>query len=106
MDDSADLRDVTATLVDLAVRGFLVIQEHTSERMLGLWQDQDYSLILKKDRNEWSALKWHEQLVLSGLFSAGDAGEAVLMSSLENRFYKTLASIKDSLLSSLVEHRY
>jgi len=106
MDDSADLRDVTATLVDLAVRGFIVIQEHATERMLGLWQDQDYSFILKKDRSEWGVLKAHEQLLLSGIFSAGSAGETVLMSSLENRFYKTLAPIKDSLLNSLVHHRY
>jgi hypothetical protein len=106
MDDSADLRDVTATLVDLAVRGFVVIQEHTTERMLGLWQDQDYSFILKRDRREWGALKAHEQLLLSGIFSAGSSGETVLMSSLENRFYKTLAPIKDSLLNSLVQHRY
>jgi hypothetical protein len=106
MDDSADLRDVTATLIDLAVRGFLVIQEHTTERLLGLWQDQDYSFILKKNRSEWGALKAHEQLLLSGIFSAGNAGETVLMSSLENRFYKTLAPIKDSLLNSLVQHRY
>jgi len=61
MDDSADLRDVTATLVDLAVRGFLVIEEHTTERMMGLWQDQDFSFILKKDRSQWGALKAHEQ---------------------------------------------
>jgi uncharacterized membrane protein len=106
MDDSADLRDVTATLVDLAVRGFVVIQEHTTERMLGLWQDQDYSFILKRDRREWGVLKAHEQLLLSGIFSAGSSGETVLMSSLENRFYKTLAPIKDSLLNSLVQHRY
>jgi uncharacterized membrane protein YgcG len=106
MDDSADMRDVTATLVDLAVRGFVVIQEHTTERMMGLWQDQDYSYILKKNRSEWGTLKAHEQLLLSGIFSAGSAGETVLMSSLENRFYKTLAPIKNSLLNSLVAHRY
>jgi uncharacterized membrane protein YgcG len=106
MDDSADLRDVTATLVDLAIRGFLVIQEHTTERMLGLWQDRDYSFVLKKDRQEWNALKDHERLLLSGIFSGGRVGETVPMSRLENRFYKTLTRIKNSLLNSLIEHHY
>jgi uncharacterized membrane protein YgcG len=106
IDDSADMRDVTATLVDLAVRGIVVIQEHTTERMMGLWQSQDYSFILKKDRAEWASLKPHEQVLLSGIFSGGRAGEMVLMSSLENRFYKTLPAIQGRLLDSLVEHHY
>ena len=106
MDDSADMRDVTATLVDLAVRGFLVIKERTTERLLGLWRERDYSFTLKKDRGQWDALKTHEQQLLSGLFAAGNEGESVLMSSLENRFYKTLAVLKESLLDSLVKHRY
>jgi uncharacterized membrane protein YgcG len=106
IDDSADMRDITATLVDLAVRGVIVIQEHTTERMMGLWQSQDYSFVLKKDRAEWASLKPHEQVLLSGIFSGGTAGETVLMSSLQNRFYKTLPAIQGRLLDSLVAHRY
>lgn len=107
IDDDADMRDITATLVDLAVRGCLVIQEHTTEHLMGLWKDQEYSFILKKNRSEWGTLKAHEQLLLNGIFSTGgDAGETVLMTSLQNRFYKSLPAIKDRLLDSLVEHRY
>ncbi|MGH7846753.1 MAG: DUF2207 domain-containing protein [Candidatus Binatia bacterium] len=106
VDDAADMRDITATLVDLAVRGYLVIREDTTERMLGLWTDQNYTFILKKSRAEWVPLKAHEQLLLSGIFSAGTAGEAILMSSLQNRFYKNLPAIQDRLLDSLVQHNY
>jgi uncharacterized membrane protein YgcG len=106
LDNSADMRDVTATLVDLAVRGFLVIKEQTAEGFLGLWENRDYSFELKKDRSQWSALKEHEELLLGGLFSAGRSGETVLMSSLQNRFYKTLAPLKEALMNSLVGHRY
>jgi len=106
IDNSADMRDITATLVDLAVRGFLVIQEHTTEHLMGLWKDQDYSFILKKDRPTWATLKAHEQLLLNGVFSAGTAGEPVFMTSLQNRFYKTLPAIEGGLLDSLVEHNY
>jgi uncharacterized membrane protein YgcG len=106
VDESADMRDITASIVDLAVRGYIVIEEHTKERMLGLVHDKDYNFILKKDRSEWSKLKPHEQVLLSGLFSAGTVGETVAMSTLENQFYKNLPDIKSRIFESLVTHGY
>ena len=44
IDNSADMRDITATLVDLAVRGYIYIDEQKEEKLLGLWQDTDYGL--------------------------------------------------------------
>src|ERR1700674_5531670 len=106
VDNSADMRDITATIVDLAVRGYLVIEEHQKDRMLGLVHDKDYNFILKKDRAEWAKLKPHEQVLLNGIFSSGTVGETVSMSSLENRFYTNLPGIKDSIFASLVTHGY
>ena len=37
VDDSPDTRDLTATIVDLAVRGYLRIAEQKAERGFGLW---------------------------------------------------------------------
>jgi uncharacterized membrane protein len=106
VDESADMRDITASIVDLAVRGYIVIEEHTKERMLGLFHDKDYNFIVHKDRSEWSKLKPHEQSLLNGLFSAGTVGESVSMSTLENRFYKNLPDIKNRIFESLVTHGY
>ncbi len=106
LDDSADMRDITATIVDLAVRGFLVIEEHSKEHMMGLWKDKDYSFILRKARSEWAALKDHEQTLLGGIFSAGTVGETVSMGSLQNRFYANLPELKNNLFDSLVTHGY
>ena len=106
VDQSADMRDITASIVDLAVRGYLVIEEHTKERMLGLVHDKDYGFILKKDRNEWTKLKPHEQSLLDGLFSLSNVGDSVPMSSLENKFYKNLPGIKSCIFESLVTHGY
>jgi uncharacterized membrane protein YgcG len=106
VDNSADMRDITSSIVDLAVRGFLVIEEHQKDRMLGLVHDKDYNFILKKDRSEWAKLKPHEQVLLNGFFSAGTVGETVSMSSLENRFYKNLPDIKNRIFESLVTHGY
>jgi uncharacterized membrane protein YgcG len=106
VDESANMRDITASIVDLAVRGYIVIEEHTKDRMMGLVHDKDYNFIVHKDRSEWSKLKPHEQVLLGGLFSGGTVGESVSMSSLENHFYKNLPDVKNRIFESLVTHGY
>jgi uncharacterized membrane protein YgcG len=106
VDDSADMRDITASIVDLAVRGFMVIEEHDKSSMMGLKHDKDFNFILNKDRSTWTILKAHEQVLLNGLFTAGTVGETVGMSSLENRFYKTLPDLRSGIFDSLLSLGY
>ncbi len=106
VDNSANMRDITATIVDLAVRGYLVIEEHTQDHMMGLWKDKDYTFILKKDRSAWTTLKPHEQALLDGIFDNGVVDESVSMSSLHNVFYKSLPIIKNQIFASLLERNY
>jgi uncharacterized membrane protein len=106
VDNSADMRDITSSIVDLAVRGYMAIEEHQKDRMLGLVHDKDYNFVLKKERSEWATLKPHEQVLLNGFFTMGTVGESVSMSSLENRFYKNLPDIKSRIFESLVTHGY
>jgi uncharacterized membrane protein YgcG len=106
VDESADMRDITASIVDLAVRGYITIEEHQKESMLGLMHHKDYNFIARKNRSEWSKLKPHEQVLLGGLFSSGTVGETVSMSSLENHFYTNLPDIKNRIFESLVTHGY
>jgi uncharacterized membrane protein YgcG len=106
VDSSVNMRDITASIVDLAVRGYIVIEEHQKDQFLGLMHHKDYNFIVKKDRSEWANLKGHEQELLDGIFVTGKPGESVAMSSLENQFYVNLPSIKNSLMDSLVEHGY
>ena len=106
VDNSADMRDITASIVDLAVRGYIVIEEHQKDRMLVLMHDKDYNFIVQKNRTEWSKLKPHEQTLLEGLFTTGTVGESVSMSSLENHFYTNLPGIKSNIFSSLVADGY
>jgi uncharacterized membrane protein YgcG len=102
VDDAANMRDITASIVDLAVRGYLVIEEHEKSSMLGMKHDKDFTFILIKDRATWNGLKAHEQALLGGIFLQGTKDERVPMSSLENRFYKTLPDIKTGIFESLV----
>ncbi len=106
VDNSADMRDITASIVDLAVRGYLVIEEVQKDRMLGLYHQKDYNFIVQKDRSQWAALKPHEQVLLNGIFSAGDAGESVSMDDLENHFYKNLPDLKSRIFESLVSQGF
>ena len=106
VDNSCDMRDITAAIVDLAVRGYLVIQENTQEHMMGLWQDKDYNFILKKPRGEWTPLKPHEIALLDGIFDDGTVGETVAMSSLHNVFYRSLPIIKSQIFGSLISSGY
>jgi uncharacterized membrane protein YgcG len=105
VDDSADMRDVTASIVDLAVRGFLDIEEKKTEHMMGLYSSQDYAFILKKKPAQWMDTKPHELLLLAGLFDSGTR-DYVELSELQNRFYKNLPGIRKALFDSLVKQGY
>jgi uncharacterized membrane protein len=100
VDGKPDMRDITATIVDLAVRGYLRIDESGSDGFLGLFSDKEYHFTLVKPRTEWSALKPHEVDLLESMF--GSSGDAVSLSTLKNKFYKHLPGLKNLLYDDLV----
>jgi hypothetical protein len=105
VDDDAAMRDITATIVDLAVRGYIVIEEKEKSEMMGLLHNKDYVFHLKKTPKEWAGLKSHELVLLAALFSNGVLSE-VPLSTLQNQFYKNLPGIRDSIFDELMEHGY
>ncbi len=105
MDNSADMRDITATLVDLAVRGYILIEEKKEEHLMGLFSNTEYVFHLRKKANEWGELKPHERRLLDGLFSSG-ALQSVELTDLENKFYKELPGIKDRVFDALMARKY
>ena len=104
VDNSADLRDITASIVDLAVRGYILIEEKKKDHLMGLVHDKDYVFHLRKPRTEWTSLKPHEQDLLGGIFAG--ASDTVSLSDLHNQFYQYLPGIKSSFFDSLVTHGY
>ncbi len=105
VDNDAAMRDITSTIVDLAVRGYVTIEEIEKSSLLHLINNKDYVLHLKKDPKEWSGLKSHELVLLAALFSNGLI-PMVALSSLENRFYTNLPQIKNSIFDELMERGY
>lgn len=89
MDEKADTLDITATLVDLANRGFLTIKELPKKWLLG---SKDYEMHRTKQSAE--NLLPYERMLLKKLFATG---ETVTVSSLKATFYTSLAAVKKQL---------
>jgi hypothetical protein len=69
VDHKAEMHDITATLVDLAVRGYLLIEEKEEKRFFGLWRPKEFYFHLRKPAGEWEGLESHEALYLRALFT-------------------------------------
>src|SRR5579864_3554901 len=111
VDDQAGIRDITATLVDLAVRGFITIEEKETSHLMGLYSNKEYVFHLNKKPAEWTGIKSHELLLLSGIFDALPVAgvgvrQDVALSELQNRFYKNLSGIRRAIFESLVQRGY
>jgi hypothetical protein len=146
VDHVAQIRDVVSTVTDLAVRGYIGIEEREEKRLLGLLSSTDYVFHQRKPSSAWSSLLPHEQRFLHGLFEAGtsappwdavkatyaqarraheagldvDADEIALrlardggqdtlsvrLSDLQNKFYRALPGIRDSIYDNLVHRGY
>ena len=98
IDEEVNLRDLTATIVDLAVRGYLRIEEVAKD---GLFRKADYRLIwVKKDIGN---LDDYESKLVLALFGKGKTGDTVLLSELKYHFAAHLSKIRDSLYESLTK---
>jgi uncharacterized membrane protein YgcG len=100
MDNAADMRDITATLVDLAVRGHLRIEEREESALLGLTTKREYLFRRLEPPADVRPLEPHERRVLDGIFE-GDKAE-VKLSDLEDDFYRHLHGIRESIFARLV----
>jgi len=103
VDHRAEMRDITATLVDLAVRGYVRIEERRERRLLGLLSDTEFEFHLLQPREKWDGLANHERRYLNALFQYSTSVE---LSTLANRFYTWLPGIRDHIYERLIERGY
>lgn len=97
VDDSINPRDITSTVIDLAVRGYLRIEE-TEERGF-IFSKKDYIFHLLKPRQDWTDLASHERVTLEHMFQVGS--EICRMSDLKNQFYTAIPVIKQDIIAQL-----
>jgi hypothetical protein len=100
LDESVDMRDITATVVDLAVGGHLRIEEKEGSKLFGLISDTEYIFHRLEPKVGARALEPHEQEVFSGIF--GGATKPVRLSDLDDEFYTRLPGIRESVYIRLV----
>jgi hypothetical protein len=105
IDNSPDLRDITASIVDLAVRGYLKIEERESTGLVAWLSGSTYSFELVKDQDEWTELQPDESRLMGALFEGGFR-KVVQLDDLENEFYKHLGPIKDEIFQRLLRLGY
>jgi len=99
LDDQIHPRDITSTIVDLAVRGFIKIEQVDDKGLV--FHHKDYIFHLLKARQEWTGLAPHERLMLENIF-VGDGNETRL-SDLKNRFYTTIPVVREDIMAELKE---
>ena len=97
IDDSTDPRDITSTIVDLAVRGYIKIEEKVDTFLV--FKKKDYVFHLLKPREQWgNDLSPHERVMLENIFAGGSETQ---LSSLKNRFYTAIPVIREDIMSAL-----
>lgn len=91
MEEKPQVSDISATIVDLARRGYLTIFEQSDS---GMFSRTTYGFRKKKQAGQ--ELQAFEREVLEGLFASG---EAVTESDLKQKFYVHVPTILDGIRS-------
>ena len=99
-DETVDLRDISSVTIDLAVRGYLTIEEVKSNAGFFGMGSPDYVFRKKANPKE---LKGYEAILYNKLF---DQGDTVKLSDLKNNMFEILPTIKSDLYTNLSTRGY
>ncbi len=100
IDESADVQDIVATIVDLARRGAIEIEELKEPGFLGIGTINDF--IYRRKQTD-IALLAYEKTLLSDLFGGSDE---VKLSDLKEKFYKHIPTLRKELYKAVVAEGY
>lgn len=95
LDERLDPRDVTASVVDLAVRGHITIEERVTAGLL--FDKTDY--VLRKAKEPGAELPPFERLLMERLFL--QHGHEVSVSDLKQEFFRNIEDLKKSAFEGL-----
>ena len=98
-DERVDPVDISATIVDLAVRGHLRITEISTPR---LWRRRTDWELTRLDAPDDALLPYEERL-RNGLFKSG---ATVLVSDLKGKFASTYKAVEGQLYADAVRHKW
>lgn len=98
VDERADPRDVISTIIDLAHRGFLAIEETQNEGLLGIGRSSEFTF--KRTDQALAGLRPFESKLMNKLFGSERMERS--MASLRNKFYTVISEIQGDLYQELV----
>jgi len=99
VDEKVDTKDISATIVQLAIKGYLKIKEIEKKKIFD--KGRDYELIKLKEADGY--LKDYEKVIFKGIF---DVGDTRTISSLKNKFYVHLKKVKKAMYELVVLDGY
>jgi uncharacterized membrane protein len=98
VDEKIDQQDITSSIVGLAVKGYIKIEEINKDSFI--FKSRDYNLIKVKESDGLSAF---ESLLMDRIFSGMPS---ILVSDMKNHFYKHLPGLRDAINNELVSKKY
>ena len=101
IDENVDMRDISSTIIDLAVRGYLKIIE-TKNKVL-FFNKTDYTFEKLTDYHIDTSLKKHEKHILDAIFNGGNKRD---LSDLKNEFYRDLPRVREAIYKETVNKKY
>lgn len=102
LDERADTSDVIAIILDLAHRGYLIIEENRAEGLFGLGFTSSFEF--KRTQKPLNNLKSFEERLLRGIFPKNTSQRS--LDSMRNVFYVTLSKIQRELYREMVRHGF
>ncbi len=102
VDERMDQRDITASVISLAVKGYIKIEEVKVEGLISLLDRTDYKLLTVKKADD--GLDPFERQLFDDIFAGH--GESIMISELKNEFYKKISSLKRTIYKQLVDKKY
>ncbi len=99
VDETADMRDILSTVIDLGRRGYLVIEE---EQEKGLFGTTSNSFTFKRTDKATSDLLPFEKRLIDRLFGGGQERS---MDALKNKFYRHIPELQNNLYDELVKRQ-
>lgn len=102
-DFRTDNRDISATIIDLAIRGYIKIIETIKPRKL-LKDIKIYSLRL--EQNDFAGLNDSEKTLLRGIFAKHTKGEEIDLGVLKYKLADTAAELRRIVKADLVRQGY
>lgn len=100
-DEKVDLVDITATIIDLAYRGYIKIKEVEKTKLLGISLGAvEYELSKLKEFTDLTAT---EQRIMTDIFGTSNTVSTL---SLKNSFYLKIPGIKSLIYEEMVTNKF